>query len=354
MKQKIALVFGGKSPEHEVSLDSATTIYHAVKESEFEIILLGNNKNGDWCYDADYLKDSIDLQVRDYFLKSRKVYLQRAEEGGLIMDSETHQILERFTLVFPIIHGAYGEDGTLQGYLRFLGIPFIGSDVLGSSICMDKEITKRVLRDHGIPIAKFITLSHINRNRMSFGDVVKILGNPIFCKPCNAGSSIGVSKVSHEDDFQAALALAFQYDKKVLLEEAVIGKEIECGIIGNENPLASALGEITPISDFYSYEVKYFTTSNAIMKIPAEIPKYISERIRRCATQAYQATCCEGFARVDFFLKADGRFVVNEINTLPGFTAHSMYPKLFEYSGLSLTHLITEILALALKKYKLK
>ncbi len=349
MKQKIAIAFGGKSPEHQVSLHSATTICNALDQSQFDVILLGNDRKGAWYYNVDYVKEHIDLAIDDYFEHAREVYMQENQGGGVFFDSQTHELLASFSVVFPIIHGIFGEDGCLQGFFNFLGIPFVGSGVLGSSICMDKEITKRVLRDNGIPITRFICLNKANKETVSFEEVVNELGNPFFVKPCNAGSSFGVSKVDKKADFKTAIALAFQFDKKILLEEAVEGKEIECSVLGNEFPISSVLGEITTTTGFYSYDVKYWNTSRATLCIPAEIPVEISNKIRVCAIHAYRATCCEGFARVDFFLKANGNFVVNEINTLPGFTAYSMYPKLFEYAGLSIQKVVSRLIALALE-----
>ena len=352
MKQTVALVFGGKSAEHDVSLISASTIYKGIDRTKFDVVLLGNDKEGKWFYNEDCLGLSIDLVQQDYFSNAKQVYLQEKNSKGIIVDAETHTMLTCFDLVFPMIHGTFGEDGTLQGYLRFLGIPFAGSAVVASAICMDKEMTKRVLRDAGLPITRFIVLSYSDRKKMSFDCVVQELGLPIFVKPCNAGSSIGVSKVATEEDFRQALILAFSLDKKVLIEEAIQGKEIECAILGNEHPIPSILGEIVPLVDFYSYDVKYGNTDTVRMKIPAEITSKVSDEMRDIAIKAYQVTGCEGFARVDFFLKEDGCFLVNEINTLPGFTCQSMYPKLFEYAGISLTELLTSILMLAIAKYK--
>lgn len=352
MKQKIAIAFGGHSPEHEVSLRSAAYIFNALDQSKFEVFLLGNDKKGIWYYDPDYVKGPVDLVAEDYFQKARKVYIKANRGNGIIVDDETNEAIADFTLVFSIIHGAFGEDGTLQGFFDFLGISFVGTGVLGSSICMDKEITKRVLRDNGIPIARFSVLYHIDKKAFSFEDLKAELGLPLFVKPCNSGSSLGVSKVFNEIEFETAVNLAFQFDRKILIEEAVVGKEIECAVLGNENPIASVLGEITTTDGFYSYDVKYTKSSSVAMRIPAEIPENISDDIRLCAIKSYLATCCQGLARVDFFLKKDGSFIVNEINTLPGFTAFSMYPKLFEYLGLTASELLEKLVYLALQKQK--
>ncbi|MBB1138424.1 D-alanine--D-alanine ligase family protein [Myroides sp. WP-1] len=352
MKQKIAIAFGGNSPEHEVSLRSATYIFNSLDSSQFEILLLGNDKKGIWYYDPNYAKKTIDLVAENYFTKARKVYIKGNYGNGIIVDDETNETLTSFALVFPIIHGAFGENGTLQGFFDFLDISCIGTGVLGSSICMDKEIAKRVLRDNGIPIARFRVLYHTDKNALSFNKLREELGVPFFVKPCNSGSSFGVSKVCTKKELITAIDVAFQFDRKILIEAAVNGKEIECAILGNENPVTSVLGEITTTEGFYSHEVKYIQTSSVVMKIPAEIPEDISNEIKHYAIKSYLATCCQGLARVDFFLKDDGSFVVNEINTLPGFTAFSMYPKLFEYSGLTSSDLLAKLVYLALQKKK--
>ncbi|MDM1044162.1 D-alanine--D-alanine ligase [Myroides sp. 1354] len=350
MKQKIAIAFGGNSPEHEVSLCSATYIFNSLDKSQFEVLLLGNDKNGIWYYDPNYEIEPIDLIAADYFRKARKVYLKGDQGYGLIVDNETNEILANFFIVFPIIHGAFGENGTLQGFFDFLGVICIGTGVLGSSICMDKEITKRILRDNGIPIARFNVLYHVDKKAFSFEDLKEELGIPFFVKPCNSGSSLGVSKVFNKIEFENAVTLAFQFDQKILVEEAIDGKEIECALLGNEDPITSVLGEITTTDGFYSYDVKYTQSSSVKMRIPAEISENISDDIRFYALKAYQVVCCEGLARVDFLMKKDGSFVVNEINTLPGFTAFSMYPKLFEYAGISVSDVLSELVRLALKK----
>ena len=235
MKYKIAIIFGGKSTEHEVSLNSATNIFNAVDKSVFKVTLLGVDKAGKWRYNANYPRDSIDLKEVDYFNQSTEVIIEKAEEQALIIDKEGRETVDSFDIAFPIIHGNFGEDGTLQGYLKALQIPFVGPDLLASAICMDKEITKRVLRDHGIPVSRFISLNKGGQSRPSFQQVKELLGLPLFVKPCNGGSSVGVSKVFDAVSLEKAIKLAFTYDDNLLIEEAIIGKELECAVLGNEN-----------------------------------------------------------------------------------------------------------------------
>jgi D-alanine-D-alanine ligase len=352
MKIKIAILFGGKSAEHEVSLKSATNIFNAVDKTKFEPILLGNDKNGDWYHNIDYVSKNVDLTKLDYFAHSSNVFLFNSNGQIQIIEKETNQVLDFFEVAFPIIHGTFGEDGTLQGLLKSLNIPFVGPDVLGSAIAMDKDITKRLLRDANIPIADFYTLQKHNLNEYTFEEIENKLKLPLFIKPANAGSSVGVSKVTCKNTFIAALSEAFKFDNKILIEEAINGKEVECAILGNEIIKASVIGEIIPTKDFYSYDAKYLSLNGAKMKIPADIDEVTSRKIKEQAIKAFKTICCEGMARVDFFLREDNTFVLNEINTLPGFTEISMYPKLWEHSGVEYKSLITELINLAVKRNK--
>ncbi len=352
MKSRVAIIFGGKSAEHEVSLKSASNIFNAVDIRIFEPTLLGMDKNGNWRYHTNYVEQDIDLTGFDYFPGSVEVYISNSEGRAMITDKKTNRILNVFDIAFPIIHGTFGEDGTLQGFLKLAGIPFVGPDVLGSAIGMDKDVTKRLLRDAGIPIADFFVLYQHAPSQYSFDEIVARLKLPLFVKPANAGSSVGVSKVTNKADFDQALSEAFEFDHKILVEEAIVGKEVECAVLGNKDPKASVIGEIIPTKDFYSYEAKYIDMDGAKMKIPAEIDEIVAGQIKELAVKAFRTICCEGMARVDFFLRPDNTFVINEINTLPGFTEISMYPKLWEQTGISYRDLITELINLAQKRYE--
>jgi len=352
MKKKIAVVFGGKSAEHEVSLNSASNIFNAIDLNRFDAILLGVDHQGRWQYNPEYPASGVNLPKNDYFAQARPVWLDNSDGRTAIISKSNLEILDIFDVAFSIIHGTNGEDGVMQGFFRSLNIPFVGPDVLGSAVCMDKDVTKRLLRDFQIPLAHSITLLRHEPLRLSFAQVVEKLGMPLFVKPANAGSSVGVSKVTEEAGFHHALAEAFKFDHKILIEEAVIGKEVECAVLGNEHPRASVLGEIIPVKDFYSYEAKYKDADGAVMKIPADIDDAVSEQIRQTAVQAFQIVCCEGLARVDFFLRPDHTFVLNEINTLPGFTEISMYPKMWEATGVAYCDLISTLVELGLARHE--
>ncbi len=351
MKTTVAVIFGGKSAEHEVSLKSATNIYNALDKLRFETILLGVDPDGNWRFNAAYDDANVNLPENDYFQNASFVYLKKANGKIEIVDLNSNLVLSSFEVAFPIIHGTFGEDGTLQGILKSLEVAFVGPDVLGSAIGMDKEVAKRLLRDANIPIAAFFTLYRHIPNEFSFDEITEKLGLPIFVKPANAGSSVGVSKVTNHTEFGLALATAFLHDKKVLVEEAVFGKEVECAVLGNEQVSASVLGEIISGTNFYSYEEKYTNLDGVKTKIPADIDPVISEKIRETAIKAFKVLCCEGMSRIDFFLRPDNTFVLNEINTLPGFTATSMYPKLWENSGVAYSDLLTQLITLATNRH---
>lgn len=352
MKKKIAVVFGGKSAEHEISLNSASNIFNAIDLLQFDAILLGVDPQGHWHYNSDYPTSKVNLPQNDYFAQAQPVWLDNQEGRALIISKSKMEILESFDVAFSILHGTNGEDGVMQGFFRSLNIPFVGPDVLGSAVCMDKDVTKRLLRDFHIPLAKSITLLRHEPRTITYSETVEMLGLPLFVKPANAGSSVGVSKVTDEAGFENALAEAFKFDHKILIEEAVIGKEVECAVLGNEHPRASVLGEIIPVKDFYSYEAKYQDADGAKMKIPADMDAAVSDQIRQTAVRAFQIACCEGLARVDFFLRPDNTFVLNEINTLPGFTEISMYPKMWEATGLPYSELISQLVQLALARHE--
>lgn len=236
MKKNIAIIFGGLSTEHEVSLESATNIFNAFDKNIFIPILLGVDKKGSFFYNTDYLEAEIDLVKNDYFREATECYLLSEKGVVNILCRKSNELLNQFAIAFPIIHGYYGEDGTLQGLLKSLNIRFVGADVLASAVCMDKDITKALLREAGIPVAKSITLTNREVENIAYEKIIKELGIPLFVKPCNAGSSVGVSKVIDKISFELAVSEAFRYDKKILVEEAIAGREVECAILGNENP----------------------------------------------------------------------------------------------------------------------
>lgn len=346
MKQTIAVIFGGKSAEFEISLKSATNIYNAVDRNRFNPVLLGVSREGLWYFNEDFNGVNTDLVTGDFFASAIGVHLS----GCAVCDVQGKSVCS-LDAVFPIIHGTYGEDGVLQGVLKANGLPFVGPDVLGSAIAMDKDIAKRLLRDAGIPVADWFLLRRSERYRYGYDEIVARLGLPVFVKPANAGSSVGVSRVTCREEFDEALDTAFAFDNRILVEEAVIGKEIECAVLGNECPEASTVGEIVATKDFYSYDAKYISATGANLCIPANIPEEMVEKIRKYAVEGFKAVCCEGMARVDFLLSDNGKLVLNELNTLPGFTAISMYPQLWEYCGIHKTALITRLVDLAIERH---
>lgn len=351
-KIRVGVIFGGRSAEHEVSLQSAKNVIAAIDRDKYEVVLIGLDKDGAWHLSDEtrYLLNETDPKMIALNKTDNELALVPGERCRQVVSIRGEAEIGQLDVVFPVLHGTYGEDGTIQGMLKLADIPFVGADVLGSAIGMDKDVAKRLLRDAGIRIADFITLR--KQEEADFKAAKERLGLPLFVKPACQGSSVGVSKVDGEEEFLAAIRKAFEYDVKVLVEECVAGREIECSVLGNDDPVASIPGEIIPRHEFYSYEAKYIDENGAALEIPAKLTEGEIERIRETAKKTYTALSCEGMARVDFFLKKDGDIVVNEINTIPGFTRISMYPKLWEKSGIGYPELIERLIGLALERYE--
>ncbi len=356
MKKKIRIgfLFGGRSAEHEVSLLSAKNIVSSLDPTKYEPVLIGIDKNGQWhLRDADqFLLHAENPKLVHLSGEKKEVVLTPSQQGSRLINIEKKAPVVNLDVVFPVMHGTYGEDGAIQGFLKMAGVPFIGAGILGSAVGMDKDVMKRLLRDAGISVASFLTISSSEKSRLDFAQVTKKLGLPLFIKPANMGSSVGVSKVKNESEFLLAVAKAFLYDSKILIEEFIEGREIECSLLGNEEPVCSLPGEVVPTDEFYSYEAKYMDDAGTIFKIPAELTSEEVARIQTDACKTFKALCCEGMARVDLFLKKDGSVVINEINTIPGFTKLSLYPRLWEASGLSFDRLIDRLVALALERFE--
>lgn len=352
MKKKVGIVFGGKSSEHEVSLQSAKNIVDAIDLDKYEVHLFGIDKEGNWHVNdrSHYLLHEEDPRLIALNKTNKGVAIIPGAERKQIVPADGSVSIDQLDVIFPIVHGTLGEDGSLQGMLRMANIPFVGSSVLGSAISMDKDIAKRLLRDAGLNVAPGCSFRKVQKDQIVYGEIEKELGTPLFIKPANQGSSVGVHKVEDEQAFYEAIEDAFQYDHKVLVEQAVNGREIECSVLGNEKPIASIPGEILPAAAFYSYEAKYIDESGAGLEIPAKLDQAAVEKIQTTAIQAFEALNCEGLARVDVFLKEDGTIVINEINTLPGFTKISMYPKLWEESGIPYSELIERLIELAIER----
>ena len=353
MSQKIlniAILFGGKSAEHEISLKSAKNVIDALDRTLFNPILIGISKEGKWYYDSSnhVMKEDADgtLSINS---DCWHVGLPPASRGQLINFS-SNELLPHVDVVFPVIHGPMAEDGTLQGLLKLADVPFVGAGVLGAAVGMDKEVMKRLLVEAGLPIGKYLTLrSH--QARPTFKAVVDELGLPCFVKPANLGSSVGINRVDNESQFETALDEAFSFDNKIIIEEFIEGREIECAILGNENPKASIPGEISFSHNFYSYEAKYEDDKGYKIEIPAQLDDAVLKEVQKIGVQTFEVLECAGFGRVDVFVTKDNRILVNEINTIPGFTQVSMYPKLWEKSGLAYSELITQLIQLAFDRY---
>lgn len=326
----VAILMGGKSTEHEVSLLSAQNVISALDRSKFNSVVIKIEKSGKWMIGEDEVVLAPECKGEIRFLEQAKPAV-------------------KVDVVFPVLHGTNCEDGTIQGLLKLANVPFVGASVLGSAVGMDKDVMKRLLRDAGIPIGKF--LSFQSGDSLDFAEISKELGLPIFVKPANLGSSVGISKVSTEEEFAAAVKSAFEYDTKIICEENIMGREIECSVLGNRVPIASIPGEVIPAQGFYSYEAKYTNVAGTSLAIPAELNSELVKAVQEMAIKVFSVLCCQGLGRVDFFLKADGQLLVNEINTLPGFTSSSMYPKLWEASGIGYTELITRLVDLAFERY---
>ncbi len=338
-KLQLAIVFGGKSTEHEISLLSTRSILREIDKDKYDISLVRIAINGNW-----FLVDTVDA------IESIPITLIPSKYGTSILAIETGQIIKTIDVAFPILHGVFGEDGTIQGYFRMMNVAFVGCDVMASSACMDKDLTKRILRDAGIGIAPYMVATP--EYKPDFAKVEKALGLPLFIKPANLGSSVGVFKVENESEYNEKLKEALTYDYKVLIEKAIVGKEIECAVLGNEKPKASLPGQVIMNSEFYDFESKYVNKDASSTQVPAQLPDDQLEVIRSMSIKAYQAMGCEGLSRVDFFVTNDGEILINEINTIPGFTNISMYPKMWEATGISYPELIDILIELGLERYK--
>ena len=353
MKKKIrvALLFGGKSAEHEISLVSARNVFHAMDRDKYDVLAVAIDKQGRWFVDpgAALLRDAKIAKVAAGSA-ARRVAVLPGDTGTPLVRASSGKTLAGVDVIFPVLHGPFGEDGTIQGLVKLTGAPFVGAGVLGSAVGMDKDVMKRLLRDAQILIAKFLVFERRDKDAIGFGKVTKALGLPLFVKPANLGSSVGISKVSRRSEFAGAIDKAFRYDRKIIIEEGVQGREIECSVLGNEKPIASLPGEIVVQRDFYSYDAKYLDDKGARLEIPARLSRALVKKFQKTAVRAYRALCCEGMARVDFFLRPSGEVLVNEINTIPGFTEISMYPKMWQASGLSYSRLIDRLINLALER----
>ena len=318
MKTRVAVIYGGRTGEHEVSVRSAKAILAGLDRAKYETTEYFIDKQGKW------------------------------SPSPILPEPGAHPEID---VVFPVLHGTFGEDGTMQGLLELADLPYVGAGVMASAIGMDKEMMKRVCKERMLPVVEYVTVYRHTDNVL---DACRKLPFPMFVKPANLGSSVGISKAHDATELEAAFALARQYDRKVIVERAIDGRELECSVLGNAEPVASLPCEILPSREFYDYDDKYLLDM-ARTQVPADLPEDRTEELRRLALDCYRAVECEGMARVDFFLEKDtNQLYINEINTIPGFTSISMYPKMWEHSGIAFAGLLDRLIALALDRHKLK
>ncbi len=354
-KLKVYVICGGKSAEHEVSLRSAHSIVNALDKKKHTVAVIGIEKDGRW-----YLYHGWDFALHIEDPKRTCLNPEKREEaaivpsgtGAKVVGLKHGVIFGKADVVFPVLHGPFGEDGTVQGLLKLADAPFVGPSVLGSAVGMDKEITKRILRDNKIAVAPFFVFCRTELKNIRYRKVKKNLGPVVFVKPANLGSSVGISKAKNEKEFKTAVKEAFKFDDKILIEKAIRGREIECSVLGNEKPIASHPGEIIPNDEFYSYAAKYINEDGATLNIQASLRKQEVKMVQDLAIRTYQSLCLEGMTRVDFFLTPNRKLIVNEVNTIPGFTVISLYPKMMESRGFKFPKLVGRLIELAIERWK--
>lgn len=363
-KKNIGIVFGGQSSEHDISRFSAQSIIKNLDKNKYEIIMLGITKEGKWMiYDGPVDKlGTGEWQAIAEEVKQNEKSLMGFQGTSLIKEfgevPDIKSIGRKIDVAFPVLHGINGEDGTIQGFFELAQIPYVGCGVLGSALGMDKYYAKIIFKNEGLPQGKFLVLSRkqvLNNINTVIERIEKQFSYPCFIKPCNSGSSIGVSKAFTKGELINALNLAIEYDMRILVEEFIDGQEVECSVLGNDDPMASTVGEIISCKEFYDYQAKYSSESTSQTLIPANLPSKTILEIREYAITVFKALDLAGLARVDFFVQKNaGKIYINEVNTMPGFTNISMYPKLWEASGLSYSELLDRLIELAEEKYREK
>lgn len=356
-KIRVGLIFGGKTGEHEVSLASAQSVLRALDAEKYDAVLIGVTKEGRWLTGGNPLKQLVNA-TQSPLLKAMNGSSPNGTSAMISHDAAeittANALNESVDVVFPLIHGPNGEDGTIQGLLELADLPYVGAGVAASAVGMDKALMKSIFRSAGLPVGDYlVVLRHKweHEPEETIHEIETVIQYPCFVKPANLGSSVGVSQARNWDELTQALTTAAQYDRKILVERAVEGRELECSVLGNDVPVASLPGEVIPEREFYDYEAKYADEHTRFV-IPADVTNEQARTLQEYAVRAFQAIDCSGMARVDFFLdKRDGKILVNEINTIPGFTNVSMYPKMWEASGVSYTQLIDRLIQLALEKH---
>ncbi len=350
---RIGIIFGGRSGEHEVSLASAASVVRALDPEKFSIVPIGITPDGRWISSPDALLKLMDRHAEG---EPERVLLPEPHRQGLLEAGRSGEEPLGVDVVFPLVHGTLGEDGSLQGLLEMAHIPYVGAGVLASAVGLDKVVQKQIFGRVRLPVASYSWFTAPEwraRQRSVVRRVEGLLRYPVFVKPANTGSSVGISKARDRRELRDAVVIALEYDRKVIVEQAIRGaREIECSVLGNDDPTASVLGEIIPSNEFYDYDAKYVDGKSRAI-IPAELPKNVTKRIRELAVQAFRALDCAGMARVDFFVtRGRNRIVVNELNTLPGFTEISMFPKLWAASGIPYPELLERLVELAFERHR--
>ncbi len=351
-KTRVAVVFGGVSSEHEISRLSASSVIRNLSVEKYELSLIGITKKGEWYLFGGDPEEIPDGSWENDCSNRSCMISPDASRRGITVSGGSFIPVD---VIFPVLHGKNGEDGTIQGLLELSRIPYVGCGVLASSVCMDKAVTNLLLEQFGIAQAKFVwcyTDDYLENPEPVEREIVQKLGFPVFVKPANAGSSVGISKVKRAEELRSAMLLAAKEDGKLVIEEGIDGREVECAVLGNSRPIASVPGEILPANEFYDYEAKYFD-DNSKLCIPAQLDETTTETLRSTAVRAFRLLGCSGLSRVDFFVRrSDNAVLLNELNTLPGFTAISMYPKLFGAVGIGYGELLDRLISLALEKNK--
>lgn len=362
-KKRVLILFGGRSGEHEVSLNSAANVIAALDREKYDVIPLAITREGKWLSGVTptQLMTGINLSVLTEKNADNEEELVTSTDDptdmrlAMLAVGKTNTDTGAVDIVIPVLHGTYGEDGTVQGLLELANVPYVGAGVLGSALGMDKVLMKMVLAQHNMPQARFwscLRLDWENNSTLVIETVEKNLGYPCFVKPANLGSSVGITKAHHREEFVMAMDLAASFDRKIIVEEYIIAREVEVSVLGNDDPIASLPGEIIPLKEFYDYEAKYLDGLTRL-EIPANLPSDTVDRLQELAVKVFKALDCAGLARVDFFIrKSDGDILVNEINTMPGFTQFSMFPKLWEATGIGYQELLDRLIELAIERHQ--
>ena len=351
-RTRVLLLFGGRSAEHEVSVVSARSVYAAIDRERYDVVLAGIDQQGRWYFGG---KNSESLLSTTTVVPDKQVPARLSTAGTSLVSEDGDDLPDsEFDVVFPLLHGPYGEDGTVQGLLELAGLAYVGAGVAASAVGMDKALARAIFAASGLPQTQYSVIARSDWRRAQVPVLERLEGEhdyPLFVKPANLGSSVGISKVHDRQELQAGLELASQYDTKLIVERSVENaRELECAVLGNEYPKASGVGEIIPGAEFYDYTTKYIDDQSELV-IPAELEKSESEAIQELAIRTFKAIDCSGLARVDFFMRPDGSVLVNEINTMPGFTPISMYPKLWAAAGVAYGDLVDRLIQFGLERH---